>query len=133
MVISDSVQEPGTRQRGTRILPSIFGYLSGISDSVSYPYPGVPISVPTQKYLYPYPKIRPVLILVSDTRPGYPSGYPSCFHHYTGGDEECSPRVAITFSFSILIITLNNYINMPNYNSNQKCIVAATCYILTPS
>jgi hypothetical protein len=51
-----------------RILPGIFGYLSSISDSVSYPYPEVPISVPTQKYLYPYPKIRPVLILVSGTR-----------------------------------------------------------------
>jgi hypothetical protein len=29
----------------------------------------VPVSVPTKKYLYPYRKIRPILILVTGTRP----------------------------------------------------------------
>jgi hypothetical protein len=41
MVISDSVQELGTQTQDTRILPGIFRYLPGISDSVSYPYSGV--------------------------------------------------------------------------------------------
>jgi hypothetical protein len=79
---AESRSNPGTRPNGTRILPEIFGYWPGISDSVSYPYPRfnirvVPVSVPTNKntririrnfvpFSYPYPVpvpgTRPVFI-----------------------------------------------------------------------
>jgi hypothetical protein len=68
-----------------REVPVSYPVFSGICQVLAIPYPTrirefiirvVPVSVPTQKYLYPYPKIRPVLIPVPGTR----SGYPSRFH-----------------------------------------------------
>jgi hypothetical protein len=74
---------PGTRPLNTRIRLSVGGYLSGIIDSVSYPYPEilnwvVLVSVPTTKktrirkseyFGYPYP------IPVPGTRPVFIPSY----------------------------------------------------------
>jgi hypothetical protein len=64
---------------GTRILPEIYGYFQGISDSISYPYPGVPYPNGT--------RIRPdkkILVSVSENSSHFNTcnWYPSCFHPY---------------------------------------------------